>query len=101
MVAALELQWALINIFLIAGGAEPLEDTDYNPPFLDDDWRLPDSRREEEENQVKLSEAEDSEGEDTEPEEAETAREILAKRQITTESPMDQGRVTAAEAAEA
>ena len=41
MAAALKLQWALISIFAMAGGAEALEGIDYHPTFLDDDFLLP------------------------------------------------------------
>ncbi|KAK4163713.1 hypothetical protein QBC43DRAFT_354155 [Cladorrhinum sp. PSN259] len=73
MAAALKLQWALINIFAMAGGAEALEDIDYHPPFLDADFRLPgirahqaaaisaylDSYREEEDGQGEADSEED------------------------------------------
>jgi hypothetical protein len=41
MITAFNLQWALIKILAIAGGAEALDDTPDHPEFLDEDWRFP------------------------------------------------------------
>jgi len=41
MILAFQVQRALIKILAMTGGAEALEDVDYHPPFLDDDWEFP------------------------------------------------------------
>ncbi|KAH6838655.1 hypothetical protein B0I37DRAFT_409188 [Chaetomium sp. MPI-CAGE-AT-0009] len=41
MVMAFNLQWALIKILAMAGGAEALDDTPDHPEFLDESWRFP------------------------------------------------------------
>ncbi|KAK4461944.1 hypothetical protein QBC42DRAFT_85914 [Cladorrhinum samala] len=41
MILAFELQWALIKLIAMAGGAETLDDADFKPDFLDGDWDLP------------------------------------------------------------
>lgn len=41
MILAFQVQRALIKILAMAGGAEALEDVDYQPPFLDNDWEFP------------------------------------------------------------
>jgi hypothetical protein len=41
MMMAFNLQWALIKILAMAGGAEALEDTPDHPEFLDEHWSFP------------------------------------------------------------
>ena len=41
MIMALNLQWALIKILAMAGGAEALDDIPNHPEFLDEGWRFP------------------------------------------------------------
>ncbi|KAK3689594.1 hypothetical protein B0T22DRAFT_174372 [Podospora appendiculata] len=41
MIMAFNLQWALIQLLAIGGGAEALEDAPDYPEFLDEFWRFP------------------------------------------------------------
>jgi len=46
MIEAFRVQWALIKMLAIAGGAEAVKDYPDDPEFLDQDWRLPGPREE-------------------------------------------------------
>ncbi|KAK3988798.1 hypothetical protein QBC44DRAFT_370625 [Cladorrhinum sp. PSN332] len=41
MILSFQVQRALIKILAMVGGAEALDDVDYQPPFLDEDWEFP------------------------------------------------------------
>lgn len=41
MMMAFDLQWALIKLLAISGGAEALDDVPDDPEFLDESWRFP------------------------------------------------------------
>ncbi|KAK5651008.1 hypothetical protein OQA88_2686 [Cercophora sp. LCS_1] len=41
MILAFNVQWALVKLLAMAGGAEALDDVPYDPDFLDEDWEFP------------------------------------------------------------
>lgn len=44
MIEAFRVQWALVKMLAMVGGAEAVEDVPDHPEFLDEDWRLPGPR---------------------------------------------------------
>jgi hypothetical protein len=46
MIDAFRVQWAIIKLLAMAGGAEAVEDYPDHPEFLDEDWQLPGPRAE-------------------------------------------------------
>ncbi|KAK5656284.1 hypothetical protein OQA88_4664 [Cercophora sp. LCS_1] len=41
MILAFDVQWALVKLLAMAGGAEALDDVPYHPDFLDENWEFP------------------------------------------------------------